>query len=71
MVRFCVAKSGAVEAVETLISFPGSPQIDAIVRATVSAWRFEPFAVEGTVVSVCSDALFVLSFESEAGVSPR
>jgi hypothetical protein len=41
-VYICVVADGSVSSVETILPFRNDPGVDAIVRETVAAWRFEP-----------------------------
>jgi protein TonB len=60
---FCIDTRGKVVDVKTKTRFPGDPQVDAIIRKTVSKWLFKPFEVGNKKVKTCTERTFVIKFQ--------
>lgn len=60
---FCVDAAGRTTDVRTVKAFPGDPQVDEVIRATVKTWRFRPFMVEGKAIKTCTSQVFRISFK--------
>lgn len=63
VVGFCVEPNGKTSHIRTIRKFPDDPQIDAIIRETISRWRFKPYVVDGVAVLVCTEKSFKLKFK--------
>jgi TonB family protein len=62
--RFCVDVRGRVDAdsIDVTDSF-GDVEVDRIIRATVSGWRFKPMQVGGEARRACSERRFRITFD--------
>jgi TonB family protein len=62
--RFCVDARGVVEAgsLDMIESF-GDAEVDRIIRAAVSRWRFKPMQIAGEPRRACSERSFRITFD--------
>lgn len=59
-VKMCLSASGDV-ARTTLVNSSGYPEYDAIILATMQAWKYRPYLVNAEPTPVCTQVTFIYS----------
>jgi TonB family protein len=60
---FCVNANGRVKDVRTRVKYPGSPELDALLRETIKQWRYKPLILGGQPREFCTQQTFEIVFE--------
>ena len=64
VIGYCIDVQGRTTDFEVVEPFPGDPEIDEILIATMVTWRFKPFLVEGRPMKTCTKKTWKLKFAS-------
>ena len=55
--RFCLAETGAVDNVTTVLS-SGNTDYDALIKTAIHAWRYKPYVSNGKPAAICSEVVY-------------